>query len=284
MATEAQIKQKAYEIWEKEGRPDGKSAEHYFRAKTVLENDEDHGGNGRGWKAWFSRNGWAWHLLVVIALAAIIWGISEWVATTAQTPQKLADAEKSYFAENRTLSFSNDLALQSQGLLDRLQQQHNRTKQRAALHLETATYFQVAHYKAIILATLCGIFAAAFLLVITKSGWKDANQYVLTIFLVLTAATVSFTALMTTMKQKQNVDNNLSLYYEYASMENQISSFAVTGYATISDHVSGGRTVDRLDEFIHFVDGELDKYSQLAVELDAAAVPNMPDVVKQFGQ
>jgi hypothetical protein len=37
MATEKQIKDLAYAIWEEEGRPEGKHLEHYFRAKQMLE-------------------------------------------------------------------------------------------------------------------------------------------------------------------------------------------------------------------------------------------------------
>ena len=37
MATEQQIKELAYAIWEEEGRPEGKDVEHYFRAKQILE-------------------------------------------------------------------------------------------------------------------------------------------------------------------------------------------------------------------------------------------------------
>jgi len=37
MATEQQIKELAYAIWEEEGRPEGKDLEHYFRAKHILE-------------------------------------------------------------------------------------------------------------------------------------------------------------------------------------------------------------------------------------------------------
>lgn len=37
MVTEEQIKELAFAIWEKEGRPEGKHVEHYFRAKQILE-------------------------------------------------------------------------------------------------------------------------------------------------------------------------------------------------------------------------------------------------------
>jgi hypothetical protein len=36
-ATEQQIKELAYAIWEEEGCPEGKDLEHYFRAKQILE-------------------------------------------------------------------------------------------------------------------------------------------------------------------------------------------------------------------------------------------------------
>ncbi len=37
MATEEQIREMAYAIWEQEGRPEGKDLEHYLRAKQILE-------------------------------------------------------------------------------------------------------------------------------------------------------------------------------------------------------------------------------------------------------
>ncbi len=40
MATEEQIRELAFSIWEQEGRPGGKEREHYFRAKQVLEAKE----------------------------------------------------------------------------------------------------------------------------------------------------------------------------------------------------------------------------------------------------
>ena len=37
MANDKEIRELAYNIWEKEGRPQGKDVEHYIRAKTILE-------------------------------------------------------------------------------------------------------------------------------------------------------------------------------------------------------------------------------------------------------
>ena len=40
MPTEEQIKEQAYQMWEQEGRPEGKDVEHYFAAKQMLEEQE----------------------------------------------------------------------------------------------------------------------------------------------------------------------------------------------------------------------------------------------------
>ena len=40
MATEEQIRELAYFIWEKEGRPEGKHLEHYSRARQILQDKE----------------------------------------------------------------------------------------------------------------------------------------------------------------------------------------------------------------------------------------------------
>ncbi len=41
MVTEQQIKDLAYAIWEKEGRPEGKDLEHYFQARQILEERQE---------------------------------------------------------------------------------------------------------------------------------------------------------------------------------------------------------------------------------------------------
>lgn len=40
MATEEQIRELAYFIWEQQGRPEGKDVEYYHRAKQILEEQE----------------------------------------------------------------------------------------------------------------------------------------------------------------------------------------------------------------------------------------------------
>ena len=40
MATEEQIKQLAYSLWEREGQPEGRDVEHYFAAKQMREEQE----------------------------------------------------------------------------------------------------------------------------------------------------------------------------------------------------------------------------------------------------
>ncbi len=40
MATEEQLKELAYRLWEEDGRPEGRDQEHYFRARKILEDKE----------------------------------------------------------------------------------------------------------------------------------------------------------------------------------------------------------------------------------------------------
>ena len=40
MATEEQVKELAYNLWDKEGRPEGRDVEHYFTAKRMLDEQE----------------------------------------------------------------------------------------------------------------------------------------------------------------------------------------------------------------------------------------------------
>jgi len=40
MPAEEQIRELAYQMWEQEGRPEGRDVEHYFAAKQMLEEQE----------------------------------------------------------------------------------------------------------------------------------------------------------------------------------------------------------------------------------------------------
>jgi hypothetical protein len=40
MVSEAAIRQRSYEIWQREGCPEGKSEEHWFRARVELEAEQ----------------------------------------------------------------------------------------------------------------------------------------------------------------------------------------------------------------------------------------------------
>jgi hypothetical protein len=41
MNSEKRIRERAYAIWEQEGRPEGKELEHYLRAKRMLEDESN---------------------------------------------------------------------------------------------------------------------------------------------------------------------------------------------------------------------------------------------------
>jgi hypothetical protein len=41
MVSEEKIRELAYSIWEAEGRPEGQHLDHYFRAKRMLEEQEE---------------------------------------------------------------------------------------------------------------------------------------------------------------------------------------------------------------------------------------------------
>jgi hypothetical protein len=44
--TEDDIQRLAYNLWEQEGRPDGRDQSHWFAAKQILEQTAAHGGTG----------------------------------------------------------------------------------------------------------------------------------------------------------------------------------------------------------------------------------------------
>lgn len=67
---------------------------------------------------------------------------------------------------------------------------------------------------AIVVFSLAGLVAGVTLVVITKNGWAAANNFVITTFIVMSAAAVFFGAFPSVFQQEESIADKQSAIYE----------------------------------------------------------------------
>lgn len=121
----------------------------------------------------------------------------------------------------------------------RLQEQLRESIDRTKHHLAVMRFFYTRYYVAIILFSMTGALAAVSLVLISKRGWEDSNEYVITVFFLMTALTICFGSFPGLFQQDKNIADNKALYLKYSALTNEIISYAVTGEATQDPAVAG---------------------------------------------
>jgi hypothetical protein len=81
----------------------------------------------------------------------------------------------------------------------------------------------------IIVFSVAGAIAAVSLVLISQKGWKDANEYIITVFFVMTTATVFFGAFPGLFRHEETIAENKRLYLKYVALEDEILTYAATG-------------------------------------------------------
>jgi hypothetical protein len=199
----------------------------------------------------------------------------------------------------------------------RLEGQVAEVRSRARFHLQSAVFVFANYYMSIILLSLTGAVAAVMLVLISKAGWEKANEYIITVFFVMTAATVFFGAFPGLFRQEESINDNKLLYLKYVALEDQILTYAATGAHPSSatreptaaggeqspptePEGNGGRAGNELEpgtatggagpgdtgryleprDFILYVDRELAADNKIPIGLDYSKVPTYTDVFK----
>jgi len=111
----------------------------------------------------------------------------------------------------------------------RLEDQRREARSRARFHLKTMVTLFANYYMSVMLFSLTGAMAAISLVLISKKGWNEANEYIVTLFFIMTASTVFFGALPNLFLHEETVGHNKRLYLRYVALEDAILSYAATG-------------------------------------------------------
>ncbi|GAB4143440.1 MAG: hypothetical protein Fur0046_20520 [Cyanobacteria bacterium J069] len=93
---------------------------------------------------------------------------------------------------------------------DRIQTQLGQIERRAKVYARISIFYYTRLFSAIALASSTGIIAAVCLFYISKVGWKDANNYIVNIFVVTSGITVLVGAFPVVFQQENNVQKTPS--------------------------------------------------------------------------
>lgn len=157
----------------------------------------------------------------------------------------------------------------------RLSKQLEDTQNYARYHMKLLQFFYAYYYMSILLFTTSGFVAAIALVMISKRGWDQSNEYLITTFFVMTAITVFYKSIPKAFGHIQNIADNKILYLKYISLENEILSYAVTGEPMNETQRESSYTAK---DFIHYVDQQLAE-NNIAIGLDDANAPTIQTVL-----
>jgi hypothetical protein len=158
----------------------------------------------------------------------------------------------------------------------RFQEQVHHISNRALHHFDVMQFFYTNHYMQLMLAAIFGGIGTIALTLVSKSGWNNANPYLVSLFLTVTIATAFFIAFPNMCKMDENVAKNKALYIKYIALLNDARTY--TAVTNISQSVKCTNTVP-VCEIILYLDGEMKKAHDIAVSFDPTKFPTykIPD-------
>jgi hypothetical protein len=128
-------------------------------------------------------------------------------------------------------------------------------------HSAVMAFFYENYYISIYLVLFAGVISALTLFFIAKNGWGNTNQYVKTVFVVMTATTAYYGLFPPVFEIEKNIADNKALFLEYKALENEVTSYPLTG-ANIKHEAK------KPEEFISYVDSELARLGNIAIGFD----------------
>lgn len=143
----------------------------------------------------------------------------------------------------------------------RLEEQLQSIRDRIKFHGVIMAFFYKAYYMAIAVVLFAGVIAAVSLFFIAQSGWGATNQYVKTVFVVMTASVAYYGLYPPVFEQEKNISDNKALFLEYKTLESEVKSYPVT--RSNVKHES-----KEPKDFINYVDSEMARLGQIAIGFD----------------
>lgn len=181
-----------------------------------------------------------------------------------------------------TITPPNDISPSEQEIVKRLVDHLDGVRGFAHYHVTAAQTFFVSQYKAITIATFAAVIAGLLLVPISWTGWKDAKLILTVPFFLAAGTAILFTTYSKIYKQQENITTNLTSYFAYLTLEDEILSYypRLVAQRGVKD-----AQVDREPHvFLEYVEGRLDDMRTLGVSLDPSSVPEFQKVFKEVSE
>jgi hypothetical protein len=156
----------------------------------------------------------------------------------------------------------------------RVNAQLDEIRRRSDYHLRVTRDFYVNYYYAVTMGLVLGSIAAVLLFFVSQKGWKDAEQWQIASFIVITTAAAVFGAFPLLYSQQDNIEQNKELYLHHKALEQEILSFAVTGEP--NDRAKLGIQDERdipPAVFVRYVDRRMSEFHKLPLGFDYTRLP-----------
>ncbi|MBD2119320.1 hypothetical protein [Trichocoleus sp. FACHB-262] len=159
----------------------------------------------------------------------------------------------------------------------RLVEQTKEIQGRVRSHVQVTKYFYVQYFVSVTTATVSAVIAAICLFSISKSGWSNTKNSLLSLFVVSFGFATIFSAYIVVFKYEENISQNKTLYLAYAALEDRVSSYFATGQFLINSAQGERTAITNSSQVIQFIDDELATINNIAIGFDATKIPNYQD-------
>lgn len=222
------------------------------------------------------------HLTVLIVVGIFIFAFcsfcwTKYVSKSVFQTEELNYSKNPYYDMNAFIS-QIDVRNLNGKIAQRLYWQYNSIKNKEKYHLNVVDYFHSQYYTATLAFSICCIIAALMLFVISKKGWSNTPQHILTAFLVFAAASIYLGNSPSFFKMEDNIKENQNTYKSYCKMENDMLTFI----ATYKQDTSLRNPDSLAVEFLKSVDAQLYNLNFISTGIDISKVKTTTDALQSF--
>lgn len=158
----------------------------------------------------------------------------------------------------------------------RIEAQYGEITGRIQHHLGLTVFFYSNYFSAISMVMFFASVAGICLFYMANKGWKEANPFVVTVFVYATVTTAYFGSLVTVFQQQQNIADNKALYLKYVALGNSVLTYCATG----QDGPTSGNSL----AYVSAVDKDMAELNNIAVGFDYGKVPTSDVIFKNLSQ
>ncbi|WP_026731366.1 hypothetical protein [Fischerella sp. PCC 9605] len=108
-------------------------------------------------------------------------------------------------------------------------------KDRAKSHIRVAIDYSQWLFSSTFTASILALLAVGCLFDISRKGWKDANNYIINIFVVSSGCALFSGALVAVFQYERNIRDNSGLYLAYVELENKVLTQLVTELTPVTN-------------------------------------------------